>query len=44
MDLARLCVMDHTFDDVEAPPILVAPIVTILATLALVILAALLGR
>jgi len=37
-------VMDHILDDIETPPILAAPLVTILTTLALVTIAALLGH
>ena len=37
-------VMEHALDDIETPPILAAPIVTILTTLALVTIAALLGH
>jgi hypothetical protein len=36
--------MDHALDDIETPPILAAPLVTILTTLALVAIAAFLGH
>lgn len=35
--------MEHVLDDIETPPILVAPIVTIVTTLVLVLVAGFLG-
>ena len=37
-------VMEHVLDDIETPPILAAPVVTILTTLALVIFTACFGH